>query len=124
VNVKVLQSFQVHQILNKFNRICLLFNSIWNPVQGKYKDYSNCIILNRTSLHWHEIHVEYLRVSSGKTFITVDEITSIVNSNSDEICIPIGVVRENDNEEDLIIWERIETIDSKKEFSFWNRFHL
>jgi len=66
----------------------------------------------RTDLHWHETHNEYLQVLSGKSFVTIDGINLIVYSNSSEICVPIGVVhqwgigKENNNTEDLVIWER------------------
>lgn len=66
----------------------------------------------------------------GKAFITVHGITSIVDSNSGEICVPIGVVHEwglseeNNNQEDLIIWERTEPIDEQKEIFFRNMVSL
>ena len=50
-----------------------------------------------------------------------------MNSNSGEICIPVGVVHEwgyaeeNDNKEDfLVIWERTQPIDDEKEIFFQN----
>lgn len=82
--------------------------------------------MNRTGLHWHEKHTEYLIVSSGKAFVTVNGITSIIDSNSGEICIPIGIIHEwgliedNNNQEDLIIWERTEPNDGEKEIFFRN----
>ena len=78
--------------------------------------------MNKTGLHWHETHTEYLRVSSGKASVTIDGVTSIIDSNSSEICIRKEVVHgwgviEND-EEELIIWERIESGDGEKEIFF------
>ena len=86
----------------------------------------NYSIVNRTGLHWHETHTEYLRVSSGKAFVTIDGKTTIVDTSSGELCVPIGVVHEwgvaeenNDNDE-LVIWERTEPVDGLKEIFFRN----
>lgn len=81
-------------------------------------------ILNKTPPHWHETHTEYLRVSSGKAFVTVDGRSSIIDSTSGEICIPRGVVHAwgivEGSDEELIIWERTEPMDGEKEIFFRN----
>ena len=81
--------------------------------------------MNRTGLHWHETHTEYLRVSSGKAFVTVNDQTSIIDANSGEICVPRGVVHEwglseQTGDEELVIWERTEPADGEKEIFFRN----
>jgi hypothetical protein len=72
--------------------------------------------LNKTGLHCHEKHTEYLRVESGKAFVIVNGISSIIDSTCGELCISSGIVHQwgvMDNNQ-LIIWERTEPNDGKK----------
>ena len=89
----------------------------------------HCIVLkslvNKVPPHWHETHTEYLRVSSGKAYVVVDGVKSIIDSHSGEICVPIGVVHEwgvadDHSDEELVMWERTEPTDGEKEVFFRN----
>lgn len=81
-----------------------------------------------SGLHWHERHVEHLRVVRGSILLTEGSSTRIISADpkeDNEICINRRVWHEwrraaVDTGEDVVVVERTEPEDGEKTVFFWN----
>lgn len=80
-----------------------------------------------SGLHWHERHVEYLRVVKGTVQVTLDSQTRTISASDaeTEVRVDRNVWHEwsradIEDEEDLVVVERTEPEDGEKAIFFWN----
>lgn len=80
-----------------------------------------------SGLHWHERHVEYLRVIKGSVQVTLDsQVRTISASDSEtEVRVDRNVWHEwrradIEDDEDVVVVERTDPEDGEKAVFFWN----
>lgn len=80
-----------------------------------------------SGLHWHERHVEYLRVVKGSVQVTLDgQVRTISATDSEtEVRVDRNVWHEwrradTEGEEDVVVVERTDPEDGEKAVFFWN----
>ncbi|TVY82024.1 hypothetical protein LSUE1_G003323 [Lachnellula suecica] len=87
-----------------------------------------------SGLHWHESHTEFLRVISGRAWVSVSGISRIVSASDGELVVPkfarhewrraaVGdgsAFQERWNDEELVVEEWTDPFDGEKEVFFRN----
>ncbi|KAL1875767.1 hypothetical protein Daus18300_002958 [Diaporthe australafricana] len=80
-----------------------------------------------SGLHWHERHVEYLRVLKGSVQVTLDsQVRTISASDAEaEVRVDRNIWHEwrradTDGDEDVVVVERTDPEDGEKAVFFWN----
>ncbi|KAH7064992.1 hypothetical protein B0J12DRAFT_560169 [Macrophomina phaseolina] len=88
----------------------------------------------KSGLHWHEHHVEYLRVVRGRVRVRLGDTVSVHSAASDEVgpnkhkTAEIRISKNMRHEwsraefdgEDVVVVERTEPADGEKAIFFWN----
>ncbi|KAG8169500.1 hypothetical protein KVR01_000245 [Diaporthe batatas] len=80
-----------------------------------------------SGLHWHEHHVEYLRVVKGRVQVTLDSQVRTISASDAETEVRVDRNVWHDwrradveDDEDVVVVERTEPEDGEKAIFFWN----